>query len=56
MAELLLNPVEVEGVSDEFVVNFTEELVVFQVAEPLNPPRVLLRAAVLGLARHIEDL
>ena len=37
MAELLLDAVEVEVVPNKFLVHLTEELVVFVVAEPLNP-------------------
>ena len=49
--ELLLDAVEVEVVPDELIVDLAEELVVFQVAEPLDPPAVGL-LAVLRLFRH----
>lgn len=51
MVELLLDAVEVEGVPDELVVHLAEELVVLEIAEPLDPSSVLL-GAVLGLGGH----
>lgn len=49
--EFLLDAVEVEVVADEFVVDLAEELVVFEVAEPLDPAAVGL-LAVLRFLRH----
>lgn len=40
MIELLFDAVQVEVVPDELLVDFTEELVVLQVAEPLDPATV----------------
>jgi hypothetical protein len=40
MVELLLNAVEVEVVPDKLLVDLAEELVVLQVAEPLDPAAV----------------
>lgn len=51
VTKLLLDAVEVEGVPDELVVDFAEELVLLEVAEPLDPSCVLL-GAVLGFGRH----
>ena len=38
--ELLFDAVKVEVVTDELIVNLTEELMVFEVAEPLNPTAI----------------
>lgn len=46
MVELLLNAVEVEVVSNELVIDLAEELVVLQVAEPLDPSPVRLFAVL----------
>lgn len=38
MVESLLQPVEVEIVFDELLIDLTEEVVILQTTEPLNPP------------------
>lgn len=55
IVELLLDAVEVEGISNKFVVDLAEEEVIFEIAEPLNPSSVFLRA-VVGLAGHDSKL
>jgi hypothetical protein len=52
--ELLLDPIEIEGIPNELIINLAEELVVFKVAEPLNPASVLFRA-VVRFGRHYSN-
>jgi hypothetical protein len=42
VVEHLLEAVEVEAVADVLLVDLAEELVVFQTAEPADPPVALL--------------
>ena len=51
VAELLLDAIEIEVVADKLLIDFAEELMIFVVAEPLDPPAVGL-LAVLRLFRH----
>lgn len=38
VAELLLDAIEIEVVADKLLIDFAEELMIFVVAEPLDPP------------------
>jgi hypothetical protein len=51
VVEHLLEAIEIEAVADVLLVNFTEELMVFQTAEPTDPSITLLRTIGVAL-RH----
>ena len=49
MVEPLFQPVKVEVVLDELLIDFAEEIVIFEVAEPLNPASFgVLRVVILN--------
>lgn len=49
MVEPLFQPVKVEVILDELLIDFAEEIVVFEVAEPLNPASFgVLRVVILN--------
>ena len=45
MIETCFEPIEVELIGDEELVDFAEEVVIFQVAEPLDPTALLVHSA-----------
>ena len=49
MIEHLLEAVKIEAVADILLVDFAEELVVFQTAEPTDPSIALLRTVGVAL-------
>lgn len=49
MVEPLFQPVKVEVVLDKLLIDFAEEIVIFEVAEPLNPASLgVLRVVILN--------
>jgi hypothetical protein len=54
MIEHLLDAIQVKIVTYVLFVDFTEELVVLQVAEPTDPAHALLRAVALGFGHIVE--
>jgi hypothetical protein len=44
MIEHLLDSVEIEVIADIFFVYFTEKLMIFQIAKPVDPANTFLRA------------
>lgn len=49
--KLIFKSIEVEAISDVFLVHFTEKLMIFQIAEPTYPPITLFGTIGFGL-RH----
>lgn len=54
MVEHLLDPVEVEVIADVLLINFAEELVVLEAAEPVDPAFALLRRVRRTLRLHLS--
>ena len=50
----LLESVEIETISDVLLIDFAEELMVFEVAEPADPAVALFGAIGLGLRHYFE--
>jgi len=52
MIKHLLDAVQIKIIADVLLIYFTEKLMVFQVAEPVDPANTFFRAIRLGI-RHL---